>query len=40
MRLFALSRKRAREVSDKEFWDPSWVEEIRRSGFVEQLYRR
>jgi ABC-type nitrate/sulfonate/bicarbonate transport system substrate-binding protein len=36
----ALEDPRAKQFSDKEFWDPSWVEEIRRSGFVEQLYKR
>jgi ABC-type nitrate/sulfonate/bicarbonate transport system substrate-binding protein len=36
----ALDDPRARQFSDKEFWDPSLIEEIRRSGFVEQLYRK
>jgi hypothetical protein len=36
----ALEYPRAKQFSDKKFWDPSWVEEIRRSGFVEQLYKR
>ena len=36
----ALDDPRAAKFSAKEFWDPSLVEEIRRSGFVEQLYRQ
>jgi len=36
----ALDDPRAAKFSAKEFWDPSAVEEIRRSGFVEQLYKR
>jgi NitT/TauT family transport system substrate-binding protein len=36
----ALDDPRAAKFSAKEFWDPSPVEEIRRSGFVEQLYKR
>ena len=36
----ALDDPRAKQFSDKEFWDSSWVEEIRRSGFVEQPYKR
>jgi len=30
---------RAKQANEKTFWDPSVVEEIRRSGFVEQLYK-
>lgn len=36
----ALDDPRAGKFGEKEFWDPSLVEEIRRSGFVDQLYRR
>jgi ABC-type nitrate/sulfonate/bicarbonate transport system substrate-binding protein len=36
----ALDDARASKFSEKEFWDPSVVEEIRRSGFIEQLYKR
>jgi ABC-type nitrate/sulfonate/bicarbonate transport system substrate-binding protein len=36
----ALDDPRAAKFSAKEFWDPSLVEEIRRSGFVEQLYKQ
>src|SRR5215475_11786110 len=35
----ALDDPRAAKFSAKEFWDPSLVEEIRRSGFVDQLYK-
>ena len=37
--LAALDDPRAKQLSDKDFWDPSLVDEIRRSGFVEQLYK-
>jgi hypothetical protein len=36
----ALDDPRAAKFSAKEFWDASLVEEIRRSGFVEQLYKQ
>jgi ABC-type nitrate/sulfonate/bicarbonate transport system substrate-binding protein len=36
----ALDDPRAKQFSEKEFWDASLVEEIRRSGFVEQLYKK
>jgi hypothetical protein len=36
----ALDDARAKQFTEKEFWDPSVVEEIRRSGFIDQLYRR
>jgi hypothetical protein len=36
----ALDDPRAAKFSAKEFWDPGPVEEIRRSGFVDQLYKR
>ena len=36
----ALDDPRAAKFSEKEFWDPSLVDEIRRSGFIDQLYRK
>jgi ABC-type nitrate/sulfonate/bicarbonate transport system substrate-binding protein len=36
----ALDDPRAAKFSAKEFWDPSLIEEIRRSGFVDQLYKQ
>lgn len=36
----ALDDPRAAKFSEKEFWDSSVVEEIRRSGFVDQLYKK
>ena len=36
----ALDDPRAKQFTDKDFWDPSPLEEIRKSGFVEQLYKR
>jgi len=36
----ALDDPRAKQFGDKEFWDPSVVEEIRRSGFIDQLYKK
>ena len=35
----ALDDPRDAKFTEKEFWDSSVVEEIRRSGFVEQLYK-
>jgi hypothetical protein len=35
----ALDDPRAAKFTEKEFWDPSLVEEIRRSGFIDQLYK-
>ena len=35
----ALDDPRAKQATEKTFWDSSLVEEIRRSGFVEQLYK-
>ena len=35
----ALDDPRAKQASEKTFWDSSLVEEIRRSGFAEQLYK-
>ncbi|HEY7322000.1 MAG TPA: hypothetical protein VIE89_30905 [Candidatus Binatia bacterium] len=31
---------RAEKFSAKEFWDSTLVEEIRRSGFIDQLYKQ
>ena len=36
----ALDDPRAKQLSEKDFWDPSLVDEIRRSGFIEQLYKK
>lgn len=36
----ALDDPRAKQFTEKDFWDPSLVDEIRRSGFVEQLYKK
>jgi NitT/TauT family transport system substrate-binding protein len=36
----ALDDPRAKQFGEKEFWDSSVVEEIRRSGFINQLYKR
>ncbi len=36
----ALDDPRAKQFTEKDFWDPSVVEEIRRSGFIDQLYRK
>ena len=35
----ALDDPRAKQATEKTFWDSSLIEEIRRSGFVEQLYK-
>lgn len=40
LELAALDDPRATKLGEKDFWDPSVVEEIRRSGFVEQLYKK
>ena len=40
LELAALDDPRAAKLGEKDFWDPSVVEEIRRSGFVEQLYKK
>jgi NitT/TauT family transport system substrate-binding protein len=39
LEMAALDDPRAKRLSEKDFWDSSLVEEIRRSGFVEQLYK-
>jgi NitT/TauT family transport system substrate-binding protein len=36
----ALDDPRAKQLSEKDFWDSSVVDEIRRSGFVDQLYKQ
>lgn len=36
----ALDDPRAKQASEKTFWDSSLIEEIRRSGFVDQLYKK
>lgn len=35
----ALDDPRAARFTEKDFWDAGVVEEIRRSGFVDQLYK-
>lgn len=40
LEMAALDDPRAAKFSEKDFWDTSVVEEIRRSGFIDQLYRR
>ena len=36
----ALDDPRAAKLTEKDFWDSSVVDEIQRSGFIEQLYKR
>jgi ABC-type nitrate/sulfonate/bicarbonate transport system substrate-binding protein len=36
----ALDEPRAAKFGDKEFWDPSLVDEIRKSGFIDHLYKK
>ena len=36
----ALDDPRAAKFSEKDFWDSSVIEEIRRSGFIDQLYKK
>jgi len=36
----ALDDPRAKQATEKTFWDSSVVEEIRRSGFIDQLYKK
>jgi NitT/TauT family transport system substrate-binding protein len=36
----ALDDPRAKQFTEKEFWDASVIEEIRRSGFIDQLHKR
>lgn len=40
LEMAALDDPRAAKLSEKDFWDSSVVDEIHRSGFVEQLYKR
>ncbi len=40
LEMAALDDPRAKRLSEKDFWDSSLVDEIRRSGFVEQLYKK
>ncbi|MGN6730575.1 MAG: ABC transporter substrate-binding protein [Candidatus Binatia bacterium] len=40
LEMAALDDPRAAKFSDKEFWDASVVDEIRRSGFIDQLYKK
>jgi len=40
LELAALDDPRAGKLSEKDFWDGSVVEEIRRSGFIDQLYKK
>ena len=39
LEMAALDDPRATKFGEKEFWDSSVVEEIRRSGFIDQLYK-
>src|SRR5262245_22941005 len=36
----ALDEPRAKQATEKTFWDSSLIEEIRRSGFIDQLYKK
>ena len=40
LELAALDDPRAAKLGEKDFWDASVVEEIRRSGFIDQLYKK
>ena len=40
LELAALDDPRAAKLGEKDFWDASVIEEIRRSGFIEQLYKK
>src|SRR5688500_1462382 len=40
LEMAALDDPRAAKRSEKDFWDSSVVEEIRRSGFIDQLYKK
>ena len=40
LEMAALDDARAAKFSERDFWDASVVEEIRRSGFIDQLYKR
>jgi NitT/TauT family transport system substrate-binding protein len=36
----AVDDPRAKQATEKTFWDSSLIEEIRRSGFIDQLYKK
>jgi hypothetical protein len=36
----AVSEEKARTANAKDFIDPRWVQELERSGFIANLYRR
>jgi hypothetical protein len=38
--LVALDEPNTRQLGETDHWDLSLIEEIRRSGFVEQLYKK
>jgi NitT/TauT family transport system substrate-binding protein len=40
LELAALDEPRAARLGEKDFWDASVVEDIRRSGFIDELYQR
>jgi ABC-type nitrate/sulfonate/bicarbonate transport system substrate-binding protein len=40
LEMAALDDPRASKFSEKDFWDASVVDEIRRSGFIDQLYKK
>ena len=40
LEMAALDDPRATKFAEKDFWDASVLEEIRRSGFLEQLYKK
>jgi NitT/TauT family transport system substrate-binding protein len=40
LEMAALEDPRAAKFTEKDFWDSSVVEEIRRSGFIERLYKK
>jgi len=40
LEMAALDDPRAAKFSEKDFWDASVVDEIRRSGFIDQLYKK
>ena len=40
LEIAALDDPRAKQFTEKDFWDSTVVDEIRRAGFVEQLYKK
>lgn len=40
LEMAALDDPRAKQFTEKDFWDPSVIEEIRKSGFIDQLYKK